>query len=116
MTRCCLVGLQWRKNDKSSRQHGTAEVLVRTICYPRTVPQFHKLLSESQEVAREGRIGCLLLTAGGWMGMMLLASFQLAVSEPKGGKGLHMQIPSKKKEILDEQSFLHAELVLSQNW
>lgn len=96
MTRCCLVGLQWRKNDKSSRQHGTAEVLVRTICYPHTVPQFHKLLSESQEVAREGRIGCLLLTAGGWMGMMLLSSFQLAVSEPKGGKGLHMQIPSKK--------------------
>lgn len=54
------------------------------------MPPFHELLSESQEVAREGRIGCLLLTAGGWMRMMLPAAFQPAVSEPDDGKGLHM--------------------------
>lgn len=66
------------------------------MCCPRTVPHFHKLLSESQEVAREGRTGCLLLTAGGWMGMVLHAAFQTAVPEPKGGKGSHMRIPSKK--------------------
>lgn len=55
MTRCCLAGWPWRKNDKSSRHHGTAEVLVRTICCSHTVPHFHKPVSESQEVAKRGK-------------------------------------------------------------
>jgi len=55
MTRCCLAGWPWRKSDKSSRHHGTVEVLVRTICCSHTVPHFHKPVSESQDVAERGK-------------------------------------------------------------
>lgn len=57
---------------------------------------FTSLCLRARRWQREGRTGCLLLTAGGWMGMMLCAAFQPAISEPEGGNGVHMQILSKK--------------------
>lgn len=51
------------------------------------------------------------------MGMMLRAAFLPAISESEGEKGLHMQIPSNKNTIvLQEQSFLCAEFLISQQW
>jgi len=78
---------------------------------------FTSLCLRARTWQREGRIGCLLLTAGGWMGMVLRAAFLPAISESEGEKGLHMQIPSNKNTIvLQEQSFLCAEFLISQQW